>query len=91
MYSNYCWYPELVCSWTDEQLQRLKDARKKLAQEEQQLILQRKEYETDKTLSKELKIDLLRLIKEPIIIMVRNIFFMVAVLSLVNKQIRIYT
>lgn len=57
---------ELACTWSDEQLQALKDERRKFAQQENELIVQRKQIETDKTLDKELKIELLRLIKEPI-------------------------
>lgn len=57
---------ELACTWANEQLQVLKDERRKFAQQENELIAQRKQIETDKTLDKELKIELLRLIKEPI-------------------------
>ena len=57
---------ELACTWTDEQLQALKDEHRKFAQQENELIVQWKQIETDKTLDKELKIELLRLNKEPI-------------------------
>jgi hypothetical protein len=58
--------PTLAATWTDEQLQVLKDERKKFAQEEQELVQKRKAVETDRELDKEVKIDLLRAFKEPI-------------------------